>query len=131
MGLIPRLISDFCVRKPTPVAQGKSRRDLTTPGNRKENAMYKQQLDKLNNLRLQGYKPKFIAAVLGISVNTVKSHIRRHPVIPNTISCEYCGKPVIQNKGRKEKRFCSDKCRITYWNKKRNKRADINNTKSA
>lgn len=93
--------------------------------------MYKQQIDKLNNLRLQGYKPAFIATVLGLSVNTVKSHIRRHPTIPNTLFCQHCGKPVLQNKGRKEKRFCSDKCRITYWNKKRNKRTDINNTKSA
>ena len=93
--------------------------------------MYKQQLDKLNNLRLQGYKPKFIATVLDISINTVKSHIRRHPVIPNTLICEYCGKPVLQNEGRKAKRFCSDKCRITYWNNTRKKGADAYETKSA
>ncbi len=93
--------------------------------------MYKQQLDKLNNLRLQGYKPTFIAAVLGLSVNTVKSHIRRHPVIPNTLNCEHCGKPILQNEGRKAKRFCSDKCRITYWNNKRRKGVDVNESKSA
>lgn len=93
--------------------------------------MHKQQLDKLNSMRLQGYKPTFIATVLGISVNTVKSHIRRHPEIPNTLLCEYCGKPVMQNEGRKAKRFCSDKCRVAYWNNKRRKGADENDTKSA
>ena len=72
--------------------------------------MYKRQINELNNMRLQGYKPTYIAKTLGISVNTVKSHIRRHPQIPNTHNCEYCGKPVLQNEGRKLKRFCSDKC---------------------
>ena len=93
--------------------------------------MYKQQIDKLNNLRLQVHKPTFIAAVLDLSVNTVKSHIRRHPERPNTLACEYCGKPVLQNEGRKAKRFCSDKCRITYWNNKRRKGVDVNENKSA
>ena len=93
--------------------------------------MYKQQLDKLNKLRLQGYKPTFIAAVLGLSVNTIKSHIRRHPVIPNTLNCEHCGKPVLQNEGRKAKRFCSDKCRITYWNNKRKKGVNTDDRKTA
>ena len=36
MGLIPPLIFGFCVRKPTPVAQGNSRRDLTTPTPKRE-----------------------------------------------------------------------------------------------
>ena len=84
-----------------------------------ETNMYKRQINELNNMRLQGYKPTYIAKTLGISVNTVKSHIRRHPQIPNTHNCEYCGKAVLQNEGRKLKRFCSDKCRISYWNKRR------------
>ena len=27
-----------------------------------------------------------------------------------------CGAPVAQNTGRKEKKFCSDKCRNKWWN---------------
>lgn len=92
--------------------------------------MHKQQLDKLNSMRLQGHKPTYIATVLGISVNTVKSHIRRHPEMPNTLICECCGKPVLQNDGRKLKRFCSDKCRSSYWNNKRKKGAS-DDTKTA
>ena len=57
-----------------------------------------------------------VAKELGISVNTVKSHIRRHPVIPGTLPCVCCGKPVLQKTGRKAKKYCSDRCRITYWN---------------
>ena len=30
--------------------------------------------------------------------------------------CEYCGKDVKQLPGRKLKRFCSDKCRMAWWN---------------
>ena len=92
--------------------------------------MHKQQLDKLNSMRLQGHKPTYIATALGISVNTVKSHIRRHPEIPNTLICECCGEPVLQNDGRKLKRFCSDKCRSSYWNNKR-KRGASDDTKTA
>ena len=30
--------------------------------------------------------------------------------------CLCCGTPVAQNAGRKEKKFCSDKCRNKWWN---------------
>ena len=30
--------------------------------------------------------------------------------------CNCCGKPVAQNPGRKEKKFCSDACRTRWWN---------------
>ncbi|MBQ8541803.1 MAG: hypothetical protein IJ435_10090 [Clostridia bacterium] len=85
--------------------------------------MYKQHSTKIDSLRLQGFSPTAIANLLGISVNTVKSHIRRHPVIPDTVACQCCNNPVVQTPGRKTKRFCSDKCRITYWNNTRKKGA--------
>ena len=31
--------------------------------------------------------------------------------------CLFCGKPVVQMPGRKEKKFCSDACRIHWWSK--------------
>lgn len=34
-----------------------------------------------------------------------------------TALCESCSKPIKQNTGRKVKRFCSDACRNTWWNK--------------
>ena len=71
---------------------------------------------QIDRMRLEGHSPTAIANGLGISVNTVKSHIRRHPVIPGTLPCVCCGRPVLQNAGRKAKKYCSDRCRITYWN---------------
>ena len=78
--------------------------------------MKKQETDQLNQMRLNGIPPSAIARELGLSVNTVKSYIRRHPELPNIRQCLYCGNSVAQHKGRKQKKFCSDRCRITYWN---------------
>jgi endogenous inhibitor of DNA gyrase (YacG/DUF329 family) len=59
-----------------------------------------------------------IAVRLNISINTVKSFCRRHnlAVKVDKSVCEQCGKPIMQNPGRKQKRFCSDKCRNKWWN---------------
>ena len=48
----------------------------------------------------------------------VKSFCRRHSLAARTDGavCEYCGKPIAQNPGRKRKRFCSDSCRNKWWN---------------
>ena len=78
--------------------------------------MKKHEIVKLNQMRLRGEPPSVIARELGLSINTVKSYIHRHPNIGNTIKCQWCEKPVLQSAGRKEKKFCSDRCRITYWN---------------
>lgn len=78
--------------------------------------MNKSIISQIDRMRLEGCAPTAIANELGISVNTVKSHIRRHPVIPGTLPCLYCGKPVRQSAGRKAKKYCSDHCRMTYWN---------------
>lgn len=74
------------------------------------------EIEQLNQMRLRGEPPSVIARELGLSINTVKSHIRRHPNIRNTVKCLWCKEPVLQSAGRKQKKFCSDRCRITYWN---------------
>ena len=84
--------------------------------------MNKQTVNSIDSLRLLDMTPTAIARSLGVSVNTVKSHIRRHPELPGILRCLSCGKPVEQTEGRKAKKFCSDKCRMHYWNHKyRNK----------
>lgn len=70
----------------------------------------------IDDMRLKGMSSSAIASAVGLPVNTVKSHIYRHPEIPRIKLCAYCGRPMRQPKGRKQKKFCSDKCRITYWN---------------
>lgn len=37
----------------------------------------------------------------------------------NTMPCRWCGNPVAQTPGRKEKMFCSDPCRVRWWNRNR------------
>lgn len=32
----------------------------------------------------------------------------------NTV-CKYCGEKLIQTKGHRQKKFCSNKCRFTWW----------------
>ena len=70
----------------------------------------------IDNMRIDGIKPPTIAAALGLSVNTVYTHIRRHPEISNTRTCRYCGRPVIQPPGKRPKKYCSDACRNAWWN---------------
>lgn len=70
----------------------------------------------IQNLRLEGYRPAKIAATLGLPASTVRSHIARHPDIPGTRACQNCGKLLMQPKGRREKKFCSDACRMAWWN---------------
>ncbi len=53
-----------------------------------------------------------IAKELKLSPNTVKSYLKRRK---SQNSCLMCGMYVEQNKGRKQKKFCSDKCRGLYW----------------
>ena len=66
----------------------------------------------------RGYGPTAISYELEISINTIKSYIRRHPSMKNASRCLYCGKVISQTKGRKVKKFCSDRCRSAYWNYK-------------
>ena len=65
--------------------------------------MKKQDVEAINTMRLQGKSPAEIAWVLGISVNTVRSHIRRHPELEGGKPCKNCGRPISTLPGRKEK----------------------------
>ena len=76
--------------------------------------------EKITELKSQGCGYKKIAMLTGISENTVKSFCRRNSDTaedkPKEHKCLNCGVAVEQNAGRKEKKFCSDKCRNAWWN---------------
>ena len=57
-------------------------------------------------LRAKGCSYKKISAETGISENSIKSFFKR-----NKDFCPVCGIPLIG------KKYCSDKCRISWWNK--------------
>ena len=75
---------------------------------------------RIHKLSQEGLGYKKIAAALDLPVNSVKTYLRRHPAGENSAAipdvCERCGKPIVQAPHRKRKRFCSDSCRISWWN---------------
>lgn len=79
------------------------------------------QKKEIRKLRIQGMSYKAIARDTGVPVGTIKAFCSRQGITPdesgsNIHRCLCCGKPVPQNEGRKEKRFCSDRCRNNWWN---------------
>ena len=54
-----------------------------------------------------------IAAQIGISKNTIKSYLQRKKV---SDVCLNCGSVLKHIPHHKKKKFCSDKCRMHYWN---------------
>ncbi len=85
--------------------------------------MTDEQKNKIRNYRVGGLGYGKIAELLDLSVNTVKSYCRRNDLAGNKSElkadvhlCQYCGEIVLQDPKRKEKKFCSDKCRMKWWN---------------
>ena len=67
----------------------------------------------INSMRLDGYGYKRIASQVGLPPNTVKSYLRRHPVATHT--CLQCGGELVLTPGKRERKFCSDACRMAWW----------------
>lgn len=78
--------------------------------------MSKYERREIERMRMDGFGPTRIADELELSVNTVKSYIRRHPSLRNAVYCLQCGRAVKQTPGRKKKKFCCNQCRSAYWN---------------
>lgn len=89
--------------------------------------MTSEQKEQIMQLRAAGCGYMKISQKMSISVNTIKSYCRRHETanpMPAALDmqkneqhiCLNCGKKVKQNPGRKEKKFCSDRCRNHWWN---------------
>ena len=80
---------------------------------------------KIRDYRMTGFSYTQISKMMDLSINSIKTYCRRHDLGgakayehggEAKTPCEQCGKPVKQNAGRKTKRFCSDKCRMLWWN---------------
>ena len=73
--------------------------------------------EKKEVLRLSGIGLGYreISVRTGMSVDSVRSFLRRNKDLPAVFVCEECGAAVAQNPGRKLKRFCSDTCRMKWW----------------
>ena len=71
-------------------------------------------------MRKSGTSYGKIATDLGVSEGTVKSFCRRTKLgtlmESSDDTCAFCAKPLIHTAKAKKKRFCSDKCRLAWWN---------------
>ena len=82
----------------------------------------------INILRYSGQTYKQIAEALSIKENTIKSYCSRNHLTDKDIAahtsgwdgcCRQCGAPIEQEVKRKPRRFCSDECRVKWWNNHR------------
>jgi len=72
---------------------------------------------KILELKQMGYGYKKIAKELNLSLSVVRyacNKMNEEELLGG--SCEQCHVKLKSIKGRKEKRFCSDKCRWKWWN---------------
>ena len=86
------------------------------------------QKERISHMRLEGESYAGIADALGLSRNTVKSfclrnlHSEPHEVIAVQVRsgvCDRCGKGFVLYPGHRQRRFCSDHCRMVWWNSHR------------
>ena len=86
------------------------------------NAIQKEQIAELKG---QGESYSKISGLLGISENTIKSYCRRNKLTESLNNpscmlkddlCQQCSHKLKHIPGHKKKKFCSDKCRMTWWN---------------
>ncbi len=87
--------------------------------------MNNRQKKDIQQFRAEGLSYSKISTMLSLSENTIKSFCRRNNlggvafeeiVLTTGDQCRQCGTELSQIKGKKHKRFCSDKCRLTWWN---------------
>ncbi len=87
--------------------------------------MNHQQKTAIHELRAKGNSYTKIANILGISENTIQSYCRRKNLggvalpVSETVSekfCKKCGAALTQTQGKKLKQYCSDHCRMAWWN---------------
>ena len=76
---------------------------------------------RIVELQRQGCGYKKISTLTGLPLNTVKSFCVRHPVRDEAVSetsalCRNCGTPLEQTPHKRKKLFCSDACRMAWWN---------------
>ena len=81
--------------------------------------MKKQDIRTIHEMLQKGKNTTEISLVLGIPSSTIRAHVRRHPEFYGGKACKNCGQVMVQPIGRKVKRFCSDKCRMAWWNSHR------------
>ncbi len=88
--------------------------------------MTEHQKQQIQRMRVDGISYSKISESLSISENTIKSYCKRNKLAALTIKapeikanafCKECGKPLEIMPARKPRKFCSDSCRLKWWNR--------------
>lgn len=85
------------------------------------------QKEQIATLRGQSYGYATIAKAVGLKKDTVVAFCRKTGLTGTKAQgngritldagfCLYCGNLLQQTPGRKKVKFCSDKCRVAWWN---------------
>ena len=88
--------------------------------------MTKKEKETIQRLQSYGLGYVRISQITSISVDTVKSHCRAHPATSVTQIdvenfCRNCGSPIDCSFPVRQRLFCSDKCRMEWWNSHQNR----------
>ena len=83
--------------------------------------MTNEQKEQILAYKRDGFGYKKIGQLTCLSENTIKSFCKRNKTKEKQIDvqdgiCPYCGTPIQVSTGRKRRKFCSDKCRMKWWN---------------
>lgn len=71
---------------------------------------------KIRELRQKGLSYQTIANTIGVTSETVRSFLRRQKRKDPETRCKNCGIKLTFIPGKMRKKFCSEKCRMAWWN---------------
>ena len=88
--------------------------------------MKREDFKQVQSLREAGYSYSRIATVLGVPKNSVKSYCNRFRIRPGArdqfadedggLRCRQCGLVIESERSSAIRRFCSNECRMRWWN---------------
>ena len=78
--------------------------------------MTNQEKARIVELKNNGESYASISRIMGVNESTVKTIYSRWK---NNSRCLYCGKNLIQTRGHRQKKYCSNVCKDAFWNEKR------------
>lgn len=83
--------------------------------------------ERIREMRLAGASYTQISEILTLPLGSIKSFCFRNQLKiaegtdKRTRFCKQCGEPINNPDKRKPKKFCSDRCRLKWWNSNRDK----------
>ena len=75
--------------------------------------------NQIRELREKGYGYKRISKELSISISQIRYAVdgfNKEAAVVSIGTCKECGMRIVSQKGKKKKLFCSDACRMKWWN---------------